>query len=527
MNNTGNAQTDSGLTEPAGADIGHEIGEHNIQVFNLDIHNPVFIVSAALVVMLVIGTLLFPEQATTLFADLRVWTAVTFDWFFFGAANLFVLFSLGVALSPLGRIRLGGLDAAPQYGYSAWLAMLFAAGVGIGLMFFGVLEPVTHTLAPPLGIDPADTDAARAVGMSAAIMHWGLHAWAIYAVAGLSLAFFCFNRGMPLTLRSGFFPLIGKAVWGPFGHAVDIIAVLATLFGLGVSLGFGSEQIAGGLQYLFGIPATTTTRVILIMVIIGIALMSVIAGLDKGVKRLSWINMGLAGLLWLFVLIAGPTLVILATIAQAGIDYLYYLPALSNWIGRDDMAFVHDWTTFYWAWWIAWAPFVGMFIARISFGRTVREFIIWVLIVPTIIGILWMGTFGGTAIDQFFSDGYTGVAESVPELALFKMLEPLPLTGFFSAVSVLTITIFFVTSADSGSLVMDTITAGGKMDAPVQQRAFWCLLVGVTAMALMLGGGMGSLQALTLAVGLPFTVVLLCMCVGLVKGLREELAVQT
>ena len=526
MNNTGNAQTDSGLTEPAGADIGHEIGEHNIQVFNLDIHNPVFIVSAALVVMLVIGTLLFPEQATALFADLRVWTAVTFDWFFFGAANLFVVFSLGVALSPLGRIRLGGLDAAPQYGYSAWLAMLFAAGVGIGLMFFGVLEPVTHTLAPPLGIDPADTDAARAVGMSAAIMHWGLHAWAIYAVAGLSLAFFCFNRGMPLTLRSGFFPLIGKAVWGPFGHAVDIIAVLATLFGLGVSLGFGSEQIAGGLQYLFGIPATTTTRVILIMVIIGIALMSVIAGLDKGVKRLSWINMGLAGLLWLFVLIAGPTLVILATIAKASVDYLYYLPALSNWIGREDVAFVHDWTTFYWAWWIAWAPFVGMFIARISFGRTVREFIIWVLIVPTIIGILWMGTFGGTAIDQFFSDGYTGVAESVPELALFKMLEPLPMTGFFSAVSVLTITIFFVTSADSGSLVMDTITAGGKMDAPVQQRAFWCLLVGVTAMALMLGGGMASLQAVGLAVGLPFTVVLLCMCVGLVKGLREELAIQ-
>ena len=465
MSDTGNAHTDPALTEPAIADIGHEIGEHNIQVLSLDIHNPVFIVSAALVVMLVIGTLLFPGQATTLFADLRVWTAVTFDWFFFAAANLFVVFSFGVALSPLGRIRLGGLDAAPQYGYSAWLAMLFAAGVGIGLMFFGVLEPVTHTLAPPLGIDPTDTGAARAVGMSAAIMHWGLHAWAIYAVAGLSLAFFCFNRGMPLTLRSGFFPLIGKAVWGPFGHAVDIVAVLATLFGLAVSLGFGAEQIAG---------------------------------LDKGVKRLSWMNMGLASLLWLFVLIAGPTLVILTTIAKASVDYLYYLPGLSNWIGREDVAFVHDWTTFYWAWWIAWAPFVGMFIARVSFGRTVREFIIWVLIIPTIIGILWMATFGGTAVEQYFADGYTGVAESVPELALFKMLEPLPLTGFVSAVSVFTITIFFVTSADSGSLVMDTITAGGKMDAPVQQRAFWCLLVGVTAMVLMLGGGMASLQALTL-----------------------------
>ena len=524
MSDTGSTPADSALSEPAVPDIGHEIGEHNIQVLNLDIHNPVFIVSAALVVMLVIGTLLFPEQATSLFADLRVWTTVTFDWFFLIAANIFVVFSLGVALSPLGRIRLGGQDAAPQYSYLAWLAMLFAAGVGIGLMFFGVLEPVTHTLAPPLGIDPADTEAARAVGMSAAIMHWGLHAWAIYAVAGLSLAFFCFNRGMPLTLRSAFYPLIGKAVWGPFGHGVDIVAVLATLFGLAVSLGFGAEQIAGGLQYLFGIPATTTTRVILIMVIIGIALASVIAGMDKGVKRLSWINMGLAGLLWLFVLIAGPTLVILATIANATVDYIYYLPGLSNWIGREDVTFVHDWTTFYWAWWIAWAPFVGMFIARVSFGRTVREFITWVLIIPTIIGILWMATFGGTAIDQYLSDGYTGVAESVPELALFKMLELLPMTGLVSALSVVVITIFFVTSADSGSLVMDTITAGGKMDAPVQQRAFWCILVGVTATALMLGGGMASLQALTLSVGLPFTVVLLCMCVGLVKGLREEIA---
>ena len=527
MSDTDNTPADSAVTEPAVADIGHEIGEHNIRILSLDIHNPVFIVSAALVVMLVIGTLLFPEQATSLFADLRVWTTVTFDWFFLTAANIFVVFSLGVALSPLGRIRLGGHDAAPQYSYLAWLAMLFAAGVGIGLMFFGVLEPVTHTLAPPLGIDPADTEAARAVGMSAAIMHWGLHAWAIYAVAGLSLAFFCFNRGMPLTLRSAFYPLIGKAVWGPFGHGVDIVAVLATLFGLAVSLGFGAEQIAGGLQYLFGIPATTTTRVILIMVIIGIALASVIAGMDKGVKRLSWINMGLAGLLWLFVLIAGPTLVILATIANATVDYIYYLPGLSNWIGREDVAFVHDWTTFYWAWWIAWAPFVGMFIARVSFGRTVREFITWVLIIPTIIGILWMATFGGTAIDQYVSDGYTGVAESVPELALFKMLELLPMTGLVSALSVVVITIFFVTSADSGSLVMDTITAGGKMDAPVQQRAFWCILVGVTATALMLGGGMASLQALTLSVGLPFTVVLLCMCVGLVKGLREELAIQT
>ena len=528
MSDSSEANTESslpGIDIPDNSEeIGHEIGEHNIRIFNLDIHNPVFMVSAAMVIALVTGTLLFPQQATSIFADLRTWTTETFDWFFFAAADFLILFCLAIALSPLGRIRLGGQGAVAQYGYSAWLAMLFAAGVGIGLMFFGVHEPVTHSLNPPLGIDPADTDTARAVGMSAAVMHWGLHGWAIYATVGLSLAFFCFNRGMPLTLRSGFYPLIGKAVWGPFGHAIDVVAVLATLFGLAVSLGFGSEQIAGGLQYLFGIPTNNTTKAILIVIIIAIALASVIAGLDKGVKRLSWINMALAGLLWLFVFIAGPTLVITATIAGASVDYLYYLPRLSNWIGREDLEFLHDWPTFYWAWWIAWAPFVGMFIARISYGRTVREFITWVLIVPTVIAILWMGTFGGTALDQYFSEGYTGVAEAMPELALFKMLELLPLTGFVSAVSVILITIFFVTSADSGSLVMDTITAGGKMDAPVQQRIFWCLLAGMAAMALMLGGGMESLQALTLAVGLPFAVVLLCMCAGLLKGLREEIS---
>lgn len=502
-------------------DIGHTIGEHNIQVLGLDIHQPVFAISAIFVVAFVVGTLLFQEQAAGFFVDMRTWITTKFDWFFVITADFLIIFCLAIAVTKLGRIRLGGADAKPKYSYPDWLAMLFAAGVGIGLMFFGVLEPVTHTLNPPIGIDPAHIDSARAVGMSAAIFHWGLHAWAIYAIVGLSLAFFCFNRGMPLTLRSAFYPLVGKAVWGPFGHFIDITAVLATLFGLAVSLGFGAEQIAGGLHYLFDVPINNLTKVILILVIIGVALISVIAGLDKGVKRLSEINMGMAGALWLFVIIAGPTLVILNTIFNAVVDYVYYIPSLSNWIGREDSAFLHDWTTFYWAWWISWSPFVGMFIARISYGRTVREFIIWVLIIPSIICILWMSTFGGTALDQLFTDGYRGVADSVPELALFKMLEQLPFTKFVSAVSVLLIAIFFITSADSGSLVMDTITAGGKMDAPVQQRVFWCVLAGLVATALMLGGGMASLQALTISIGLPFGLVLLVMCVGLIKGLRE------
>lgn len=503
-------------------DIGHEVGEHNIQRMGLDIHNPVFVVSAMLVLVFVIGTLLLLDQAAAAFTQMRVWITSTFDWFFIISANIFVLFCLGIAFSRLGRIRLGGDAAKPRYTYPAWLAMLFAAGVGIGLMFFGVLEPVTHTLNPPLGIDPADTATARAVGMSAAISHWGLHAWGIYAVVGLSLAFFSFNRGMPLTLRSAFYPLFGKRVWGRFGHFIDVTAVLSTLFGLAVSLGYGAEQIAGGLNYLFDFPISKFSKTVLIMGIIGIALVSVVAGLDKGVKRLSELNMIMAASLLLFVLIAGPTLVIFATMGNAVVDYLYYLPGLSNWVGREDLEFLHGWSTFYWAWWISWSPFVGMFIARVSFGRTVREFITWVLIVPTIIGIVWMSTFGGTALDQLFGDGYQGVATAVPELALFKMLEQLPLTGIVSTISVLLIAIFFVTSADSGSLVIDTITAGGKMDAPVVQRVFWCLLAGAVAIALMLGGGMASLQALTISVGLPFCAVMLLMCVGLVKGLREE-----
>jgi len=500
----------------------HEIGQHNIQWLGLDIHYPVFAISAALVVALVVGTLLFQEQAAVLFGNMRTWITTTFDWFFMISGNVILLFCFGIAFSRLGKVRLGGPDAKPRYGYPGWFAMLFAAGVGIGLMFFGVLEPVTHTVNPPLGIDPADVATARAAGMSAAIFHWGLHAWAFYGLVALSLAFFCFNRGLPLTMRSAFYPMIGDRAWGWAGHVVDIVAVLATLLGLAVSLGFGAEQIAGGLNYLFGVSPNNTTKVLIIVGIISVALVSVIRGLDKGVKRLSEINMGLAAVLLLFVFFAGPTLLHLRSYAEATIDYLAYLPGLSNWAGRDDLAFLHDWTTFYWAWWISWSPFVGMFIARVSYGRTVREFTTWVLIAPTIVAIVWMSTFGGTALEQLISEGYRGVADSVPELALFKMLEQLPLTSFVSGLSVMLIAIFFITSADSGSLVIDIITAGGKMDAPVQQRVFWCVLAGMVAIALMLGGGMASLQALTISIALPFGVVMLLMCVGLFNGLRAE-----
>lgn len=503
-------------------DIGHEIGEDNVELFGLDVHNPVFIVSAGLAVALVVGTLLFASEASELFAALRTWTTSTFDWFFLLVANLFVLFCLAVAYSPLGRTRLGGTAAKPEYGYAGWLAMLFAAGVGIGMMFFGVLEPVTHTLNPPIGVDAQDVDAARSVGMAASILHWGLHAWGIYAVVGLSLAYFSFNRGLPLTLRSAFYPMLGERVWGRFGHVVDIVAVLATLLGLATSIGYGAVQMTGGLDYLFGLSAGTGTQVLAIAAIVGIALISVVAGLDKGVKRLSGINMGMAAALWVYVLIAGPTLALLAITANSFVDYFTHLPALNAWIGREDTAFVRDWTVLYWAWWVSWAPFVGMFIARISYGRTVREFITWVLVIPTLIGMLWMSVLGGTALEQVYNEGYLGVANAASELALFKMLELLPFGGAVSIICMLLIAIFLITSADSGALVMDTITAGGKLNSPTRQRVFWCLLAGSVATALMVGGGMASMQALTISIGLPFAIVLVVMCVGLLKGLLEE-----
>jgi betaine/carnitine transporter, BCCT family len=400
--------------------------------------------------------------------------------------------------------------------------MLFAAGVGIGLMFFGVYEPLTHTLNSPLGIDPQNIAVAREAGMSATIFHWGLHAWAIYGLVGLALAFFCFNRQMPLTLRSAFFPLFGKAVWGPFDHFIDVMAVLATIFGLSTSLGFGAEQIAAGLHHLFNIPASNLTKILLIVVIMIMALISVIAGLDKGIKRLSELNMGMATMLCLFVLVTGPTLLIFEQLWHTTINYLVYLPRFSNWIDRTDTAFYHGWTIFYLAWWISWSPFVGMFIARISYGRTIREFFAWVLLMPTIISIIWMSTLGGTGLDQYFNLGVKALAEMPPELSLYVMLEGLPFAGIVSAISVVLIAIFFVTSADSGSLVIDTMTAGGKMNAPVVQRIFWCTATGLVAIALLAGGGMASLQALTIAIGLPFCLVLLLMTVSLYKGLKEE-----
>ncbi len=530
--------------EPAAADSGeteynHTIGEHNITPFGLDLHNPVFLISGLSIVAFVIITLMFQEGATSFFGWLRPFLTSTFDWFFLSAANIFVLFCLYLMLGPLGKVRIGGQDASPDYGYLGWFAMLFAAGMGIGLMFFGVSEPMSHFASSmggtavegaartdwaPLGAAAGDEIAARNLGMAATIFHWALHPWAIYAVVALALAFFTYNRGMPLTLRSAFHPLFGDAVWGWTGHIIDTLAVFATMFGLATSLGFGTEQALAGLNYLFGIPTSNLMKVLLIAVITAAALISVLRGLDGGVKRLSEINIVLAFLLMIFVILVGPTLTIFETIFAGGVAYVKELIPLSMPVGRDDANFSQGWTAFYWAWWISWSPFVGMFIARVSRGRTVREFVFCVIIVPTLVCVLWMGTFGGTAISQVMADSAAPVKDAALELKLFEMLKPLPLASITSFLGIVLVIVFFVTSSDSGSLVVDTITAGGKTDAPVSQRVFWCTFEGLVAATLLLVGGAQSLtalQAMAVSTGFPFAIVLLLMCVSLYIGLSK------
>lgn len=506
----------------------YEVGQDNLQKFGLDIHNPVFPISASVIILFVAFTLIFPGEADSFFGWLRPAITSTFDWVFLIAGNIFVLFCIGLILSPLGSVRLGGKDARPDYGYFGWFAMLFAAGMGIGLVFYGVSEPVTHyseSLAgsswAPLGGAEGMQLEARRLGMAATLYHWALHPWAIYAVVALALAFFSYNWGLPLTMRSAFYPLLKDRVWGWPGHIIDILAVFATLFGLATSLGFGAEQAAAGLNYLFGVPDTNLTNVVLICCITGVALISVVAGLDSGVKRLSEINMVLAILLLGFVFIVGPTTDLIRGFVGNTVAYFRDLIPLSMPFGREDDNFRTGWTTFYWAWWMSWSPFVGMFIARVSRGRTVREFMTCVLVVPTVVSIIWMTVFGGTALTETIA-GYTGIVDADLPVKLFAMLGQLPLTTITSFIGIILVIVFFVTSSDSGSLVIDTITAGGKVDAPVPQRVFWATFEGLVAIALLLGGGLAALQGAAIATGFPFAILLLVLTYSTFKGLVAE-----
>ena len=507
----------------------HQIGDSNIRPFGLDIHNPVFLISSVLIGAFVLIALANQTATAAFFGWLRPWLTSTFDWFLVLSVDAITLFCLVLIFHPVGKVRIGGKDAKPDYSYAGWIAMMFAAGIGIGLLFFGVLEPVYYNFseggaARPLGIDIAENEY---IGIVGTIHHWGLEGWAVYAAVGLSLGIFSYNLGYPLTLRSAFVPLLGERVWGAWGHAIDTAAVFATLFGLTTSLGLGAGQVAAGLHEIFGIAPSPTVTVLLIIGITAIALGSVMLGMDAGVKRLSEINMIMAVCLFIFVILTTGVIAAITRYFAVMVDYVALLPALSNPFGRDDTSYFHGWTTFYWAWWIAWSPFVGMFIARISKGRTVREFVLCALIAPTLVCALWMSTFGGAAIDMLNAGGAEGVKATVidsyqPEGALFGLLNELPLYSIVSPIALVLIVIFFVTSSDSGSLVIDTITAGGKMDAPVVQRVFWCTLEGLVAIALLLGGGLNALQGAAVSTGIPFTLVILVMCYCLWLALKHE-----
>ena len=455
----------------------YTVGQDNVQKWGFDVHNPVFGISAGLIGIFLIAILLADPQTSKAFLDGLKWQIIgSFDSLFMWSANIFVLFCLALVVSPYGKIRLGGDDAKPDYSRRSWVAMLFAAGMGIGLMFWGVAEPVAYYTGwyeTPLNVT-ANTPEAVQLALGATMFHWGLHPWAIYGVVALSLAFFAYNKGLPLSIRSIFYPILGDRTWGWAGHIVDIFAVLATLFGLATSLGLGAQQAASGFHHVFGIDADLSFQITIIVVVTLLAVVSVVRGIEGGVKVISNINMLLAIALVVFVALV-TFAISMGTIPTTLMGYIENIIPLSNPIGREDAAWMQGWTVFYWAWWISWSPFVGMFIARISRGRTVREFITAVLIVPTVVTVLWMSVFGGVAIDQIVNNvgtlGSKGLTE-VP-LAMFQMFDALPFGSLLSMLAVLLVLVFFITSSDSGSLVIDSITAGGKIDAPVPQRVFW------------------------------------------------------
>lgn len=487
---------------------------------------PVFVPAAVIMLLLVIGTAINPESAGELFSTVLNFTTETFGWFYMLAVAIFLMFIIVLAFSSYGSIKLGPDHAVAEYNFLEWFAMLFSAGYGIALLFYGVAEPVIHFASPPLST-PQTIEAAKEA-MQIAYFHWGFHIWAIYGVVGLSLAYFSFRHGLPLSMRSTLYPLIGDKIYGPIGHTVDVFAIVGTMFGIATSLGISVSQINAGLNYLLPntVPVSMTVQVIIIALVTLAALVSVLAGMDKGVKRLSILNMVLATGLMLFVFIVGPTIFILNAFMENTGSYLgnivertFSLQAYqsSDWIG--------SWTLFIFAWTIAWAPFVGLFIAKISRGRTIREFVLGVMLVPTFFTFFWFAVFGDTALHMIMVDGYDGLITEVQNnqaIALFKLLENLPFTQIVSSLTVLLIITFFVTSSDSGSLVIDSLAAGGRSDTPWWQRTFWVVTEGAVAAALLVAGGLTALQTAAIVSALPFAVIILISIFGMWRALRIE-----
>lgn len=485
---------------------------------------PVFITSAVFMLLMVLFAIFVPTAVASVFGTVQIWILENVSWFYILTVAIILLSVVYLAISRYGDIKLGPDHSQPDYRNVTWFAMLFSAGMGIGLMFFGVAEPVMHFLRPPVGA--GDTVDAAREAMRITFFHWGLHAWSIYAIVGLILAFFSYRHGLPLTLRSALYPLIGDRIYGPIGHAVDVFAIIGTVFGIATSLGVGVAQINSGLNHLFSVPINVTMQVILIIVASALATLSVASGLDRGIRILSETNLALAVLLLLFVLILGPTVFVLQTFVQNTGSYLSDIVTKTfNLYAYEPNDWIGGWTLFYWGWWIAWSPFVGLFIARISRGRTIREFVRGVLLVPAGFTLFWMTVFGDTAIHFILIDGLKDFGQAVAQdssLALFVFLEQLPLSSVTSFIAIIMVVVFFVTSADSGALVVDLLASGGAENSPVWQRIFWSLLIGVVAIALLLANGLEALQTATIASALPFSVILLLSIWGLFKALKLD-----
>ena len=493
----------------------------------MQINRVVFGVSAVTILAFVIFGALAPQAVQHTFSTLQNWITNNLGWFYVLLMSFLLVFVIGLLVSPWGRVRLGDDDSKPGFSTLTWLAMLFSAGMGIGMMFYGIAEPIMHFSATSPFVPEAGTPAAARSAMGITIFHWGLHPWACYAVVGLAIAYFGFRKGLPITIRSAFYPILGERIHGWAGHVIDILAIVSTMFGVATSLGLGAMQVNAGLAHVYGVPQNITVQILLIAGITAIATISVVTGLKVGIRRLSEANMLLAACLLLFVAIAGPTVYLLNSLVENIGTYLQTLPTHSFWTASLDEKrheWLGGWTVFYWAWWIAWSPFVGMFIARISRGRTIREFITAVLLTPTMLGILWFTVFGNSAIAQeLFGTG--GIATAVNQdvaQALFVFLESYPVSGLTCTIGILCVILFFVTSSDSASLVIDTIASGGTPNPPVKQRIFWAVTEGVVAMVLLLAGGLKALQTAAITSALPFAIVLLLMVFCLIRALKSE-----
>ncbi|MEX0654213.1 MAG: BCCT family transporter [Phycisphaeraceae bacterium] len=507
---------------------------------NTHTNPPVFLISLAMILALVGWGVIAPKQLGDTADDVKTWISTYFGWWYLASVTFFLIFTIFLLLSPFGRVRLGKDHEQPRWGLWPWFSMLFTAGMGIGLVFYGVAEPIFHYgtfhAEGTLGVAGDEAAAARQA-MRMTIFHWGLHPWAVYIVVGLSMGYFCFRYDLPLRPASAFYPLIGKRIYGWAGHIIDILAVFGTLFGLATSLGIGATQINAGLHQVFGIPEGAKWQVGIIAVITAIAVCSVMLGVDKGIRRLSVFNMYTAIALALVVFIAGPTLFILNFAVQSTGEYLQSLTitSLRAWAFSEEegQGWLNTWTLFYWGWWIAWSPFVGMFIARVSRGRTIREFILGTLLAPVGASIAWFCIFGGSALYNIVEGGNEALSAAGTNDALFVLLQQLelaqPVVIALSLLAIMVVAIFFATSSDSGSLVVDMLTNGGDPYPIWQQRLFWAVMEGAIAAVLLVAGSMAAagnplsaLQTASILSGLPFSVVLVFMCWGLLRQLRNE-----